>query len=191
LTYDKILTHRELVQGGGRIERILEQIGVLPESKDELVRVFPDVFTSSSTALRDIQAWLEKRVQNANRISICKMDPFFYRRPGQRGRPARVWISSQHQDARAVAETVLGELTMFEPVAEASAPPDVAEPPPATPMLEPTLEPDLPPEPPAPPRQQPRPPLQVAPRPAIPVPLPDEELMFWDGHEFFRPRCYF
>jgi hypothetical protein len=187
VTYDEILTHRELVQGGGRIERVLARTGVIPETRDELVRVYPDIFTSLSTAQRDVGAWLEKRYQNPNRISIWGMVPFSYRRPGQRGRPAKVWILAEILDKRAAAEAVLGELTMFEAVDEVSAPP-VA---PTPPMLEQALEPEFPPEPPAPPWRQPRPPLQVAPRPALPPPPQDDELMFWDGHEFFRPRCYF
>jgi hypothetical protein len=175
LTYDKILTHRELVQGGGRIERILERTGVVPESKDELVRVFPDVFTSSSTALRDIQAWLEKRVQNPKSTTLWKMDPFSYRRPGQRGRPCRVWISGQHQDVRAAAEAVLGPLSAFEPVVEAGAPPDVSDIPAPVPEPAPEPVPDVAPEPvrSEPAQQAPPPAPEPVPEPVLPVsPVP-------------------
>jgi hypothetical protein len=92
-------------------------------------------------AHRDIQAWLEKRVQNPKSSTLWKMNPFSYRRPGQRGRPCRVWVSDKYQDVRAAAEAVLGPLAVFEPVAEASAPPDVAVSVP---------EPELPPMPPVP-----------------------------------------
>jgi hypothetical protein len=95
------------------------------------------------------------------------MVPFSYRRPGQRGRPAKVWISAKVLDFRAAAEAVLGELTMFERVAEASAPPDV--PPPAPePTPEPAPEPVAPP---VPPWRQPRPPLQSPPLSSPPPPV--------------------
>jgi len=69
VTYDAILTHRELVQGGGRIERVLTRTGVVPESEDELVRVFPDVFKSPVTARRDVQAWLELKRHFPNSVT--------------------------------------------------------------------------------------------------------------------------
>ena len=139
------------------------------------------------------------------------MTLYFYRRPGQRGRPSKVWISSQHQDVRAAAEAVLGPLAVFEPVAEASVPADVHEPPPAP---EPASEPVRAPEPapaPEPLAAQPVPPpvlgvlvitqadsivrLPVAPPPAPeslpPLPEPDVGTMdFWDDHEFFRPPAW-
>src|SRR3954451_23465221 len=78
VTYDEVLAHRELVQGGGRIERILAQTGVVPESRDELVRMFPDIFKATTTAQRDVQAWLEKRDHFPNSTLLWKMVPFSY-----------------------------------------------------------------------------------------------------------------
>src|SRR4051794_7529353 len=71
------------------------------------------------------------------------MKEFFYRSKSQRGPASRGWISAKVLDFRAAAEAVLGELTMFEPVADASAPSEAAEPAPseASSVLEPTLEP--------------------------------------------------
>ena len=114
LTYDEICPHRELVQGGDRIALALERAGVLPETASELARAFPDLFGSEGTAARDLRAWRQKRSQIPNRESICDLTPFLYRRPGQRGRSARVLVATRHAGAKAAAEAVLGPLATFE-----------------------------------------------------------------------------
>jgi Asp-tRNA(Asn)/Glu-tRNA(Gln) amidotransferase A subunit family amidase len=113
LTYDATLSHRDLVAGGDRITRALERAGVLPETPDDLVLAYPDLFASASTARRDIREWRAKMGSDPKRTPICGLTPFIFRRAGQRGRLSRVWVSTQHADAKAAAEAVLGPLVTF------------------------------------------------------------------------------
>jgi hypothetical protein len=126
LTYDRVLRHRELVDGGDRIERAWERAEVLPGTPEDLVWAFPDLFRSVSTARRALRRMRENRGQIANRESIWGVTPVFYRRHGQRGPLARVWVGARHADPRAAVEALLGPLVAF-PAVEAAVP--AAEPP--------------------------------------------------------------
>jgi hypothetical protein len=111
LTYDRIYRHRELVEGGNRIERALAIHGVLPLSPSLLAEHFPEM-GSESTARRAVRAW-RKWGQTSNQSPIWKLTPFNFRVEGQRGRPSVVLVAGFHADPKAAAEAVLGPLAAF------------------------------------------------------------------------------
>jgi hypothetical protein len=117
LTYDRVLRHRELVAGGGRIDHVLARTdGVLPLAPAVLVAVFPDIFGSTSTAERAIRAWRHQGRQTPNRGTIWKVTALIgyrYRCAGQSGGGSMVLVADCHADPKAAAEAVLGPLAAF------------------------------------------------------------------------------
>ena len=68
LTYDRVLSHRDLVAGGSRIDRVLQRTdGVLPLAPAVLASLFPDIFGSTRTAERALHAWRAIDRQTSNR----------------------------------------------------------------------------------------------------------------------------
>jgi hypothetical protein len=113
LTYDQVLRHQQLVDGGLRIDRILKKTdGVLPLTPATLSALFPDLAGSVPTARRAIRAW-RKWGHAPNRSPIWKLTPFSYRLAHQPGRASEVMISVHRPDPRAAAEAVLGPLAAF------------------------------------------------------------------------------
>jgi hypothetical protein len=114
LTYDRVLRHRELVEGGTRIERILKRTdGVLPLTPAALSALFPDLAGSEATARLALRAWRREWGKNANRSPIWEFTPFAYRRDRPDGRPPVVMVSNHRAEPKAAAEAVLGPLSAF------------------------------------------------------------------------------
>jgi hypothetical protein len=115
LTYTRVSRHREMVEGGSRIDRILKRTdGVLPMTPETLSALFPEA-GSVSTARRAIRAW-RKWGHGPNVTHIYPLAPFSYRVPGQPGRPSVVMVSPHHDDPKAAAEAVLGPVVAFAPI---------------------------------------------------------------------------
>ena len=115
LTYTRVSRHREMVEGGSRIDRILKRTdGVLPMTPATLSALFPEA-GSVSTARRAIRAW-RKWGHGPNVTHIYPLAPFSYRVTGQPGRPSVVMVSPHHDDPKAAAEAVLGPVVAFAPI---------------------------------------------------------------------------
>jgi hypothetical protein len=113
LSYDRVLSHQDLVAGGDRVDRAWSLTGVLPETPADLVRAFPHLFGSVDTAARALRESREKGGQTLKGYSIWDLPVFFYRRYGQRGRMARARIAPWHADPRAALEAVIGPVKEF------------------------------------------------------------------------------
>lgn len=123
VTYDRILTHAELVAGGTRWERAWQANGVLPLGAADLHQVHHGLFPTEEAARNALKKDPPKWGPTPNRYSIWAETPFTYRRVGQPGRVSRILVDVQrHPDPRAAVEMVLGPLAMFnaEPTASAS-----------------------------------------------------------------------
>ena len=115
LTYSRVSRHREMVEGGSRIDHILKKTdGILPMTPATLYALFPAEIGSVRTARRAVEAW-RKWGHGSNRTPIYPLAPFSYRLAGQRGRPSVVLVSPHHTDPKAAAEAVLGPVVAFEP----------------------------------------------------------------------------
>ena len=116
LTYDRVSRHRELVDGGSRIERVLKRSdGVLPLTPEILSALFQAEAGSVSTARRAVRAW-RKWGHSLNGTlfwSLAPLSPYLYRRPGQPGSASVVMVSDHQPDPKAAAEAVLGPLVAF------------------------------------------------------------------------------
>ena len=130
LTYDRVLRHRELVEGGTRIDRVLKRTdGILPMTPEILSMLFPEEMGSVSTARRAIRAWI-KWGHGSNRTPIWGLTPFNFRLPYQRGSPSVVLISPHHPDPKAAWEAMFGPVAGFSE-ATVAPPPTHPAPPPA------------------------------------------------------------
>jgi hypothetical protein len=130
LTYSRVSRHREIVEGGSRIDRILKKTdGVLPMTPATLAALFPEA-GSVSTARRAVRAW-RKWGHGSNVPSIYSLTPFRYRLAGQPGRSSEVLVSPHHTDPKAAAEAVLGPVVAFEPAPALLPPQPSHETPPA------------------------------------------------------------
>ena len=116
LTYDRNLTHRELVNGGDRIARAWSRDGVLPLTPADLAEAFPTLFVSAAAA-----RWALRQRKNrggtSKENSIWSSALFFYRRPRQRGRMAQVLIGPRYaslEAAKAAVVALLGPLAAFQ-----------------------------------------------------------------------------
>jgi hypothetical protein len=126
VTYDRIVTHREMVMDGNRFERAAARGAALPLSATELHRCFGDLWVSPVAAKHDLQ-----RAVNGTKTQIIytiwEMAPFdlaHYRRVGQSGRASPAAIRADAADPRAALESVVGPVEWFEldEPAEAKAP---------------------------------------------------------------------
>jgi hypothetical protein len=114
LTYDRVLRHRDLVEGGTRIDRILKRTdGVLPMTPAVLFALFPDLAGSETTAERALRVWRREWRHIPNRPPIWELEAFAYRQEKRGGRPPVVMVAKHHADPKAAAEAVLGPLTGF------------------------------------------------------------------------------
>ena len=116
LTYTRVGRHRELVDGGSRVDRVLRRTeGVLPLTPAVLSALFPVEAGWVSTARRAVRAW-RKWGHSSNRSPIWGLTPlsaYLYRRPGQPGSASVVMVSDHQPDPKAAAEAVLGPLVAF------------------------------------------------------------------------------
>lgn len=148
VTYDRELTHAELVAGGTRWDRAWAESGILPLGNRDLHAAHRKLFDTEKAA--------ERALANTPPAQIRLLFEgrgylFAYRRQGQRGRQSRVLIDlARHPDPRAALTALFGPLMWFEavdpaqdrarPVAVPEAPPPchAAQPPPA-PVRKPAL----------------------------------------------------
>ncbi|MGE0225600.1 MAG: toprim domain-containing protein [Acetobacteraceae bacterium] len=155
VTYDVIRTHRDLVAGGGPLERAAARTGILPCNFADFSRVNPNVI---NTLISFERAWI-KYPHSSNKNPIWEMRVFNFRRPGQRGRPSKAWIDTRrHPDPAAALARYLGPVVLVDaPVAQpqeaahgaeapahAKAVPDPAPPPHAPPVRQDTPVPAAP-----------------------------------------------
>ena len=168
LTYDRVMTHKELVAGGTRWERAMRASGIVPLNATDLHRMHPGIWPSRSSAAD----WLDDPRLRGGKAQIASHlgnpPPYRYRRKGQSGSPTRALIDPRrHPDPRAALEAAVGPLALFEALG-------------AVPILPAAqLAPEPPPEPvrvPAEPPPEPVPPPRPPPDPGLPsVESPD----FW------------
>jgi hypothetical protein len=132
LTYDRVYRHRELVEGGSRIDRILKHTdGVLPLTPALLSALFPGLAGSASTARRAVRAWRRNWGHNPYRSSLWDLTPVEFRQGRTAGQPSVAMVSTHHPDLKAALEAVVGPVTTFrEVVRPQPAQPQAAAPPP-------------------------------------------------------------
>lgn len=189
-TYDRILSHSDLVAGGTRWHRAWEALGILPLGARDLHRLHPGLFPTPSSArdaLRSdgFQAWLQAAGFNGGPGQTGDLfgpDPHYrYRVQGQRGpRKSRVLIDlRRHPDPRTALAALLDPLPWFEaenPEQDSAYP--AASPAPVAPIL--AVQP-----PPAPPRRPVPVPILVPglaygpPLAALPALVDDEDDALW------------
>ena len=118
VTYDRVMTHKELVAGGTRWERAMAATGIVPLNATELHAMHPGIFPSKAVAAD----WL-KRPGLRGGISQIELHlrfapPCRYRPKGRSGTPSRVLIDPErHPDPRAALEAVAGPLALFHELA--------------------------------------------------------------------------
>jgi hypothetical protein len=76
LTYDRVVSHRDLVAGGDKIDQAWALKHVLPESPADLHEAFPGLFGSVDTAKRALQASRQKGGKNQIYILFGKCPSF-------------------------------------------------------------------------------------------------------------------
>lgn len=110
VTYDRIVTHKELAMDGSRFEQAAARGVALPLSATELARCFPDLWPSADAVKKDLQRNL--------RGDISQIELLFGKCPLLKR--ARYWLTSSQRcptpaliradapDARAALEAVVG-----------------------------------------------------------------------------------
>jgi hypothetical protein len=128
VTYDRTMTHEELVMGGNRFERAWAEKGILPMGPRDLFGLFPELWISEKAAERELEKFAVNTPGNQIRSSIWFQGVLTqYRVKGQRGpRPSSAWIdSARHPDPRAALEALLGPVTDFRIITPAETPAEV------------------------------------------------------------------
>jgi hypothetical protein len=98
VTYDAIYLHKHLVAGGNPVERAYLATGIVPQTPADLHRAHPAIFRSPKAA----EHALKNYPINPNSSPIWDCGVVFYRRIGQRGPEAKLWIDhSRHRGVRA------------------------------------------------------------------------------------------
>ncbi len=147
LTYDRVLTHADLVAGGTWWERAWAANGILPLGAADLYRLHPGLFGSEAAAKEALRAESRKGVEFQIVSYLGDHTLFVYRRKGQRGSASRVVMNTvRHANPRPALEAALGPLALFEsgqPATTATPQPESAEastspPAPAAPCPAPT-----------------------------------------------------
>jgi hypothetical protein len=109
VTYDVVRPHRELVAGGGPLERAMARTGILPCNFEDFSRINPNVIKSINTFGR---CW-KNYPQNSNKNPIWEMGVVFYRLPGRRGPPSKALIDAKrHPGPLAALSHHLGALVL-------------------------------------------------------------------------------
>jgi hypothetical protein len=117
VTYDVIYPHKHLVAGGNPIERAFLATGIASQSPWDLHRGHPAIFRTPKAAEHALQNY--PMTAHSNPIWDCGV--VFYRRVGQRGPEAKLWLDRSRYPDRASAisaiEASIGPLQSFEGVA--------------------------------------------------------------------------
>jgi hypothetical protein len=116
VTYDRIVTHKELAMDGSRFEQAAARGAAVPLSASELARCFPDLWPSAGAVKQDFQRSLNGYVSQiellfGKRTHLIRAR---YRRPGQVGRPSPAAIWADADGARSALEAVVGPVEVFE-----------------------------------------------------------------------------
>lgn len=111
LTYDRIVTHREIVLGGNPIERAYLATGILPLGARDLHKLNPTLFPT----LRVADRALNKYPPSPNKSTIWRRGVFVrFRLTGQRGRPSRALVDlTRHPAPYAALLSALGPLVAW------------------------------------------------------------------------------
>ena len=116
VTYDRVLSHADLVAGGSRWERAWGATGIIPLGAAYLHRAHPCLFRSVEAARHALKREPLKWGQNPNNINIWNLAPFDFRGKGQPGKASRVLVDTvRHADPRAAVEAALGSLVWLGP----------------------------------------------------------------------------
>jgi len=117
LTYDRVLTHAELVAGGTRWDRAWSAAGILPLGARDLHALHPGLFRTRSSAEDALKEARRKGGGSPNR-SLFERPPLYrYRLKGQSGRElSKAFIDPvRHPNPRAALSAALGcDLVWFE-----------------------------------------------------------------------------
>lgn len=130
-TIDRVIDWRDFKSGGTRIERAIEEYGVLPQNGADCARLIPAIWTDERTAQRDLKA------EGLNRQTVYKEYLYTkcrhkdrtvaeYKTPvkeGQREHLRRALIFAAPDQARALLERLAGALTTFEVIEHVPADP--------------------------------------------------------------------
>jgi hypothetical protein len=112
VTYDRIMTHKELVMDGNRFERAAVRGAAIPLSASEMHRIFPDLWISAKAAEHDRLNTPVSQIELLfGKAGYLKSS---YRRAGQRGRPTPALIRADAPNPRTALETVVGPVVWFE-----------------------------------------------------------------------------
>jgi len=111
---DRLVRWKELAPN--RLEVALARGGVLPLSRSELARVFPDLWRSADAVKGDLRRGELNRVETLLDL-YRETTPFnfvAYRRPKQRGKPTKAVLAGDSPNLRAALEAVVGPVAHFE-----------------------------------------------------------------------------
>jgi hypothetical protein len=110
VTYDRIVTHKELVMDGNRFEQAAARGAAVPLSATELARCFPDLWPSADAVKKDLQRNL--RGDTFQIIILFGKCPLLkrarYWRTSSQRCPTPALIRADAPDVRAVLEAVVG-----------------------------------------------------------------------------------
>jgi hypothetical protein len=110
VTYDRVMTHADLVKGGDRIDQAWARDGVVFETPGDQATAFPELLGSEDTAKRALK---ESRRRNTGADSPWQAEIVQYRRENQRGRPARARIAPWVSDPASTIERLLGPVRVL------------------------------------------------------------------------------
>jgi hypothetical protein len=99
VTYDAIYGHRHLVAGGNPLERAFLATGLVPRTPADLHRAHPAIFRTEKAAARALENYPQTLTENP----IYALGVVFYRRVGQRGPEAKLWLDRGRYPAPAAA----------------------------------------------------------------------------------------
>jgi hypothetical protein len=130
VSYDRIMTHKELAMDGNRFEQAAARGAALPLSASELARCFGDLWPSADAASKDLQ---RSDIWDISQIELLFGKCPTYRharyKRGNQKRPTPALVRSDAPNPRAALESVVGPVDWFEfeqvaePAAEAQAEP--------------------------------------------------------------------
>ena len=116
VTYDRVLTHREMVAGGSRMEIAYQATGILPMGARDLhalsAKFGLGLFQTEDAAKRALKVG---RSSN-KRTLYLESDPLSYRLKNQRGSPSWALVDRRcHPDPHVALEAALGPLEWVRP----------------------------------------------------------------------------
>jgi hypothetical protein len=111
VTYDRIMTHKELAMDGNRFEQAAARGAAVPLSATEMHRCFDNLWMSVKAAEHDRERTPKSQIELL--FGKWGFFPARYRRAGQRC-PSRAMIRADAPDPRAALESVVGSVVWFE-----------------------------------------------------------------------------